>query len=69
MGNKQWTIPTILRELQRVTLEMDGSDIMNISSGQWDVKALIEDLTRFHMDKQMGIPGQTSILTDTPKKK
>ena len=63
-AKKQWSIPTVLRELQRVTLEMDGGDVMNVSSGQWDVKALIEDLTRFHMDKEMEIPGQQSIPTD-----
>jgi len=57
-AKKQWSIPIVLRELARVTYEMDGSDIMNISSGQWDVKALIDDLTRFHMDKEMGIPDQ-----------
>lgn len=63
-AKKQWTIPTVLRELARVTYDMDGSDIMSVSSGQWEVKALIDDLTRFHMDKEMEIPGQTSIPTD-----
>ena len=60
---KAWTIPTILRELRRVILEIDGYDIMK-PSGTYDVTKMIEDLTKYHMGKEMEIPGQTAIVIE-----
>jgi len=58
---KEWTIPTVLRELRRVTLEMSqqASDIMKGTA--YTVDELVADLTKFHMNKEMEIPGQTTI--------
>ncbi len=68
MGNKQWTIPTILRELRRVVLEVEEVDIMT-EDVPYKVQDMVKALTTYHMGKQMELPGQTSILTETKDKK
>ncbi len=64
---KQWTIPTILRELRRVVLEVEEIDIMTEAS--YKVEDMVKALTTYHMGKQMELPGQTSIPTDEKDKK
>ena len=65
-AKKQWSIPTVLRELRRVVEEAVNTDIMEVK--EYKVSDMVNDLTTYHMDRQMEIPGQTSIPTDTPEK-
>ena len=69
MQNKQWTIPTILRELDRVLKDAGKSGILEQGDSQYTVATMVDDLTDLHMKRQMEIPGQTSIPTDTKDKK
>ncbi len=55
-AKKQWSIPTVLRELRRVVDEVTGSDIMEVK--EYKVSDMVNDLTTYHMDRQMEIPGQ-----------
>jgi hypothetical protein len=66
---KEWKIPTILRELRRVVLEAEGRDIMDpINIGDLKVTQMVSFLTTHNMVKEMEqIPGQTSI--PVPKEK
>ncbi len=61
---KAWTIPTILRELRRAVMEQSKGtvDIMKVEG--YDVAVMVKDLTTFHMNKEMEIPGQTAIVIE-----
>ena len=66
---KEWTIPTVLRELRRVYMDAtDGEDIMN---SPVPVAKVISGLTEYHMQLEMGveIPGQTVIPIEDKKVK
>jgi len=58
-----WQIPTILRELRRVTLEAteEAYDIMEPHTNAMQVTELIGLLKDHHMKTEMELPGQTSI--------
>ena len=58
---KEWTIPTVLRELRRVVIGAEGVDIMDVKD-TYKVSDMVEALTEYHMHKEMEIPGQTAIL-------
>ena len=67
---KKWTIPTILRELRRVVLEMNDTDIMDSKlRSDYGVRDMLNGLTKFHMDKEMEIPGQTAIPVEDKAKR
>jgi methionine synthase I (cobalamin-dependent) len=66
---KNWTIPTILRELRRVYEEATGADIMHTETSGLTVEEMIEQLKDFHMEKEMEIPGQTAIPVEDEKGK
>lgn len=61
---KQWTIPTILRELRRVVIDAGGPDIMTEQAQGYQVDSMVEDLKQRHLEKEMQIPGQLSITDD-----
>ena len=61
---KSWTIPTILRELRRAVLEQSKGTVDIMKVDEYDVAAMVKDLTAFHMGKEMQIPGQTAIPVD-----
>lgn len=58
---KLWTIPTVLRELDRVLKDAGKSGIMELGESNYTVSQMVADLTDLHMKKEMEIPGQTSI--------
>lgn len=68
-AKKQWSIPTVLRQLRRVVAEAIDLDIMAGENSPYTVETMVNDLTLHHMNKQMEIPGQTSIPVDVPKDK
>ena len=65
---KQWTIPVILRELRRVMLDASEQAYDIMEPGEGSVTEMVTMLTEYHMEKEMEIPGQTSLVTFAEKK-